>query len=103
MTREIAGSGEDIAMRLGAPADWFAFPYGDISSISDKALNIIQTHFKYSRSGVRGLNTLSGTRPAAIFADHIDLHGPAAYRELTVEGGLDAQYRKARQQLYDFI
>jgi len=99
LSREIAGSGEELARRLGAPADWFAFPYGDISSISGKALGMIQAHFKYCRSGVRGLNPLAEARPAAIFADHIDLHGPAAYRELTLEGGLDGRYREARQRL----
>ncbi len=102
LNREIAGSGEDLAKHLGAPTNWFAFPYGDISSISEKALAVIQAHFKYCRSGVRGLNTLAGARPTAIFADHIDLHGPAAYRELTLEGGLDGRYRRARQQLFDF-
>jgi len=94
----VSGAAALLADKLGGRPDWFAFPFGDIASISAEALAIIGRHHRYCRSGVRG-----AIRPLphrlAIPADQIDLAAPWAYQQLVAEGGLDARYRAARSRL----
>lgn len=95
---ELADAAALLTNRLGTQPDWFAFPFGDIASISAEALAIIGRHHRYCRSGVRGAIE-SATHPLAIPADQIDLAAPWAYQRLVAEGGLDARYRAARSRL----
>ena len=96
--REIAASGERLRARLGAPVDWFAYPFGDIDSVSGAALAAIGAHYRFCRSGVRGVNG-AATHGLGLRADHVDLEAPAAYRALAVDGGLDFRYARARRRL----
>ncbi len=98
MRREIVESGHRLGERLGGQVSWFAYPFGDIDSISRDALEIISQEFRFCRSGVRGTNA-PGTDPRALRADHIDLAAPPAYRQLVLEGGLDMGYAGARRRL----
>lgn len=95
---EIVEAGDRIAARLGRPAEWFAYPFGDIESVSAKAMGVIASHYRACRSGVRGLNR-SGTDSLALLAQQVDLMAPPAYQALALEGGLDARYRDARTRL----
>jgi len=95
---EVAGAVALLADKLGGRSDWFAFPFGDIASISAEALTIIGRHHRYCRSGVRGAISAIPHR-LAIPADQIDLAAPWAYQQLVAEGGLDARYRSARSRL----
>ena len=98
LRREIVDAGDLLERRLGGPVSWFAFAFGDIDSISRPALRVISEKYRFCRSGLRGSNA-AGTEPMAVFADHIDLLAPTAYRKLVLEGGLDIRYRRARRRL----
>jgi peptidoglycan/xylan/chitin deacetylase (PgdA/CDA1 family) len=80
------------------PAEWLAFPFGDIDSISASTLAVVGQHHAYCRSGIRGLNT-AATHPLALLADHVDLAAPLTYQRLAFEGGLDRRYAGARRRL----
>ncbi len=98
LEREIAGAGDRITDRLGGPVDWYAYVFGDIGSISAAAMKIISGHYRYCRSGLRGLNGDS-TAAMAVRADMIDLQAPGSYRKLVLEGALDRRYAAARAKL----
>jgi peptidoglycan/xylan/chitin deacetylase (PgdA/CDA1 family) len=97
-TEEIAGAAEQLERRLGAPARWFAYTFGDIASIDAACLGDIGQHHQFCRSGVRGAND-AGTLPMAIRADQVELTAPPAWQWLAVEGGLDFRYRAERRCL----
>lgn len=98
LEHEIATAAAAIAERLGAPAQWFAFTFGDITSIDATVLAAIGRHHRWCRSGVRGVNT-AATPALALRADHVDLAASPLSRRLVVEGGLDLRYIRARKQL----
>ncbi len=98
LEEEIGGAQRCLTERLGARADWFAFPFGDIGNIDKPALAAIARHFRYCRSGVRGLNR-AGVSPFGLLAEHVDLDAPFAYQRMALEGGLDGRYAKAWKKL----
>ncbi len=95
LAHEITGAGEALAERFGVHPKWYAYSYGDIASISAEALAIVRRHYRYCRSGVRGINGPTTNRHA-LRGEEVRLDGPAAYRHLVLEGGLDLRYRDAR-------
>ena len=95
---EVGGSKRHIEEQIQAAVDWFAYPFGDIGSVSRDAMVHINRHFKYCRSGVRGRNT-GGTNPLTVLAQHLDLGSSLAYQKLILENGLDSRYRSARETL----
>ena len=99
--REINGSGDAIAARLGGTVDWFAYPFGDIDSISAEALSVVGKRYGLCRSGIRGDNR-ADTHRLAIRAEPVDLAMPLAYQRLELEGGLDGRYADAREKLDTF-
>jgi len=102
LEREIADAGAILSERLGAPSAWFAFPFGDVASVSRPALKAIGRHYRFCRSGVRGLNT-HRTERCAVLADAVDLAAPQAYRRVILEGGLDRFYWRARRRLDSLV
>ncbi|MDO8607805.1 MAG: polysaccharide deacetylase family protein [Phaeospirillum sp.] len=95
---QIGSAAEALTARLGSRPAWFAYTFGDITSIDAAALAEIGRHHRFCRSGVRGANS-AAIHPLALRGDHIDLAAGAAWRALTVEGGLDPRYRAQRRQL----
>lgn len=95
---EIGDARSRIERALGGAFDWFAFAFGTIGSIDARALAVVARHFRYCRSGVRGLNS-AATGALAVRADSVDLAAPRAWRDLVLEGGLDARYRGAGRAL----
>lgn len=98
LEREVAGTAARLADRLGAPADWFAYPFGDIAAIDAPALSVIGRHWRLCRSGVRGTNR-AGTHRLALLADHVDLSATPDWQDLTVDGALDGRYGAPRGRL----
>jgi peptidoglycan/xylan/chitin deacetylase (PgdA/CDA1 family) len=92
--------GEAAAMlrRRGFSAEWFAFPFGDVASISPVALATIAKHHLLCRSGVRGINSPRGN-PLTLCADHVDLDADPPWRNLAAEGALGLVYGSARRSL----
>ncbi len=95
---EIAGGAEMLRQRLGSAGDWFAFPFGEVASVSTETIHSVARHHKFCRSGVRGGNDAK-THPLALWADHLDLMAPWAYQRLILEGGLDRLYQGPRDVL----
>jgi len=98
LAAEISGAGARIEAELQAPADWYAFAFGSIGSINRAALTAIAQHYKYCRSGVRGVNSETTGR-YALLADQIEADLPDSYLGVVLEGGLDGRYRQPARQL----
>ncbi|TAN59904.1 MAG: polysaccharide deacetylase family protein [Magnetospirillum sp.] len=95
---QIGGSAEALTRRLGRPAEWFAYTFGDVDSIDAAALAEIGRRHRFCRSGVRGGNGPE-TPPLALRADHVDLAAGPAWQALAADGGLDVRYRAQRRRL----
>ena len=93
LKREIIGSGDVLAKKLGIDIDHFAFPFGNIDSINHKAMDIIKERYKYCYSGIRGNNSID-TNPYTLLRDPVSLDDPPAYFRFIVEDGLGLMYRK---------
>jgi peptidoglycan/xylan/chitin deacetylase (PgdA/CDA1 family) len=98
LEQEITGAKTRIEEKLSQPVDWYAFAFGEFGSVSVEALACISEHYKYCRSGIRGINSAAVNR-FALLADQIDMAAPASYRNLVLAGGLDARYRKHARAL----
>lgn len=98
ITREIAGSKQLLQEALGVAIDHFAYPFGDINSIDQRAMAVIKQHYKYCHSGVRGANCIGGN-PYAILRDPVTPADPQAYLRFIVENGLEPVYRRRAKRL----
>ncbi|MBI2470438.1 MAG: polysaccharide deacetylase family protein [Planctomycetes bacterium] len=95
---EIVESGNMLERKLGVPINYFAYPFGDIDSVSKLAMNIVKSRYKYCFSGVRGPNYFP-VDTYAILRDTISLDDPLSYVRFIIEGGLDIIYRKKVKKL----
>lgn len=98
LAEEIDGAAQLLAERLGRTPDWFAFTFGNISSVNSTALAEIGRRHRYCRSGIRGSNHKT-TPPLALRGDNIDLDSCDAWKWLAANGGLDPLYRTQRRML----
>ena len=87
-----------LAERCPTPVRWFAFPFGDIGSVTPDVTIVAGRYHTFCRSGVRGANR-EGTHPLALRADHVGLSHPGSFQRLVAEGGLDMRYADARRRL----
>lgn len=95
---EIVESGNMLAKKLAVPINYFAYPFGDIDSVSKLAMKIVKSRYKYCFSGVRGSNYFP-VDTYAILRDTISLDDPLSYVRFIVEGGLDIIYRNKAKRL----
>jgi peptidoglycan/xylan/chitin deacetylase (PgdA/CDA1 family) len=98
LKQEIVHSGDELEKQLGTKITWFAYPYGDIASISAPALSIISSRYQFCCSGIRGANT-ADTPSHALLREEVNLFPPFAYQQLAIEGGLDFAHHQARRRL----
>ena len=95
--REIAGSADRLADRLGGPVRWFAFPFGNLESLDEASCRLIVQRYDYCCSGIRGIVSMTAD-PWALLRESVDLSTSFAYQVCALEGGLDLAYlRKARR------
>lgn len=97
LEREIVESGDWLERELGAPVEWFAFPFGDVGSIHADALNTIAGRFRYCCTGIRGINDVSAGR-LGLYRQPLEPRLPFDYQRLIVEGGFDVMYGRARRR-----
>lgn len=99
---EIVTSANSLEHELGITIKHFAYPFGDISSISKAALLLAQQRFPFIHTGIRGLNNPS-TSPRAIRRDAVDLNDSFLVTGSLLEGGVDWAYRKKLVRYHDFL
>jgi peptidoglycan/xylan/chitin deacetylase (PgdA/CDA1 family) len=98
LSREVLLCYDTLEALIRTPVEWFAYPFGDIDSIDEKAMCSIVSRYLYCCSGVRGPNS-AATSPYAILRDHVDLSAPRSYQSLILNGGLDWFYISRRRRL----
>lgn len=102
LIEDIELSADRLASELSGSIHWYAYPFGDVKSISTEALGAIGRRFKFCCSGVRGLNTRA-THALAIWRDNVDLSASPCYQHLIVDGGLDLLYVRKRKLLRSLL
>ena len=78
---------------------WYAYPYGNIDSITANAIAVARRYHKFCRSGIRGGN-LTDQAGSGLLADQIDLNAPIGYWRFLLDGGFDFRYRSARERFF---
>lgn len=95
---EIAGSGARISAKLGTLVEHFAYPFGDIESITSPALAVARAQYRWVHSGVRGPNR-AGTQPGALRRESFAPTDDPRYVRAVIAGGLDWRYIVRRRRL----
>jgi peptidoglycan/xylan/chitin deacetylase (PgdA/CDA1 family) len=95
---EIIGSADSLETKLGTRIQHFAYPFGDLASFSQSALNIAQQRFRFIYSGLRGDNT-GGISPFALRRDAVTAQDSITLLGAFVEGAADFHYRPSCAQL----
>ena len=88
---EIIGSGERLEHDLGIRVQHFAFPFGNLASLSSTALAVAQRHFPFIHSGLRGDNA-TGASPWAVRRDSISPCDSFSRLGALLEGAVDFRY-----------
>jgi len=97
--REVFGSADLLEKQLGRPVTWFAYPFGNIESIDASSCEVIGKRYRFSCSGIRGLNS-KASHPLALLRDEMAPDSPADYQEFILRGGLDFYYRNRARRLH---
>ena len=97
LEEEIRGSSERIVQHLKRKPEWFAYPFGDMASISRAACSAAASTYMFSCTAVRGKNR--DTSSFTLTREHVDLDTPFAYLSFVAEGGFDPLYRSHRRTL----
>ncbi|OGL66804.1 hypothetical protein A3B21_00165 [Candidatus Uhrbacteria bacterium RIFCSPLOWO2_01_FULL_47_24] len=95
---EIIGSGDLIEDMLQVKVDHFAYPFGDIDSIDERAYKIIKRRYRTCFTGIRG-NNIGNENKYTQWRDPIDLGCPIKYQEFLLQGGFDWYYTSQRSRL----
>ena len=91
LKEEIISSGDRIEEILGIEVQHFAFPFGDIKSISKKALQIIKTRDSFVYSGIRGPNNFH-KNPLVIRRGAFNITDSIGYNIFLATEGLSFYY-----------
>ena len=95
---EIFESKKILERELLCKINHFAFPFGDIKSISNQSMNIAKKHYEYIYSGIRGLNTLK-IKKHAILRESLNISYNTRYNLLLSANILSFKDRKSRYKL----
>lgn len=99
LRREIVDSADRIADRLGVPVDHFSYTFGDLESVTEPAIAMARSRFRFVYSGLRGDNLGAPTGAlrrdacATQNAGHDYLMFDDRYAGALLEGAADARYR----------
>lgn len=99
---EIIQSGDILTKKLNTTIEDFAFPFGNIESISSRAILQIRKKYKYCFSGIRGLNRPS-THSIGILRDPVNFDDTTDYLKFQIENGLSCLYYKKSKVLQNLI
>lgn len=98
LAEEIVGSGKRLEARLGIKVEHFAYPFGDIDSISTAAMRLIKSQYRFCYSAIRG-NNYSDTNSYALRRDPVTAAMPLSYLDFIVNNGLGCLYRGRAKRL----
>tara|TARA_A100001015_G_scaffold253797_1_gene294221 strand:+ start:256 stop:1095 length:840 start_codon:yes stop_codon:yes gene_type:complete len=98
LEEEIYGNLDKMQKMLGTKINSFAYPFGDIKSISPEALSIIQKYYKFIFSGIRGNNS-SRSFKKIYWRDAIDDNSPLDLFEGLLRGFSDFYYYIDRKKI----
>jgi len=91
---EISDCADIIESRLGCRVNHFAFPYGEIASITEDTLEIAARRYQFVHSGLRGENCRIS--PLAVRRDVVAPTEAIGVVEAFVEGLVDIRYARSR-------
>lgn len=83
--REIVESGDRLEQQLGVRVEDFAFPFGNIASVSPEALRLAGRRYRFCYSGLRGGNDRDQPR-LAILRESAAATDPPAYVSIMLDG-----------------
>lgn len=92
---EIAESADALERRLGVKIDHFAYPFGDLGSFNQQALEVARRRYRFVYSGLRGDNGQT-LLPWSLWRDSITPGDSLALLGAFLEGGADWRYAKGR-------
>lgn len=98
LEEEIYGNLDKMQSALDTKIISFAYPFGDINSISPEALSIIQKHYDFIFSGIRGNNTLQSLKKV-YWRDAIDDNSSLDLFEGLLRGFSDFYYYSDRKKI----
>lgn len=99
LEREIIGSAEALEDKLQVPINAFAYPFGDIKSIDERACRIISGRYRYCYTGIRGNNMHHGKMRSFLWRDAISPAWTIDLISFTLRGGFDWYYAKGRRYM----
>lgn len=94
LAHEIVDSGRSIENVIKKKVDHFAFPFGNLSSISLRSLQLARENYKYVYSGLRGSNH---EIPPGFVLRRETLHpwDPKGFESAILNGGADSRFRNS--------
>jgi peptidoglycan/xylan/chitin deacetylase (PgdA/CDA1 family) len=98
LEREIIESANTLEQRLNTRVDHFAYTFGDIRSISPKALAVARRRFRFIYSSLRGDNARSESK-LTLRRETVSAHDSLALLGAYVEGVADFHYIRSRAQI----
>lgn len=95
---EIIDCADSLEAKLGTRIQHFAYPFGNLASFSQSALNIARRRFRFIYSGLRGDNT-GGISPFALRRDAVTAKDSLSLLGAFMEGAADFHYSRFCAQL----
>lgn len=95
LAKEIRDSKLELEKKLNTTIDHFAYPFGDIDSISKEAIKIARSEYKFIYSGIRGLNSLKDKK-SILFREPVDLNHSIHYNSFISSNGISLKDKKDR-------
>lgn len=99
LEEEIISSADSLETKLGTKIQHFAYPFGNLASFSQPALNIAQQRFRFIYSGLRGDNAGGISPPFVLRRDAVTAQDSIALLGAFVEGAADFHYARSCAQL----
>ena len=91
LRHEIVDSGRVIESIIGTKVEHFAFPFGNLSSLSLSALKVASDNYKYVHSGMRGSNYLS-TERFVFRRETVFPWDPFGFEDAVLAGAADSRF-----------
>ena len=99
---EIVSSKLVLEKEINNKIDHFAFPFGDISSISSTAMKLAIQSYRYVYSGIRGLNT-SQVNKHALRREPLHLRNNIYYNMFVANNGISFKDKRDRYRLDNIL